>query len=131
MTFGELRTSWVAPEKNGTLLNIFCHPTNSASRTLSKHAQNIFGNTTYPANRTSLKKSIFGIRLVRQMEHLREPSKTSAKNQIIRKNLALPEKFSLADTLRARHVFLTHERRNARRAPVPYERLIRQMNHLR
>ena len=60
VTFGKLRTSWVIPEKNGTSGNIFGHSTNSANRALSKHPQNIFGNTTYPANRTSLKKSIFG-----------------------------------------------------------------------
>ena len=47
--------------------NFVEHPiSRSPTRALSKHALNILGNAT--SNRTSFKKSVFGIRLIRQIE---------------------------------------------------------------
>ena len=142
MTFEKLRTSWVTPEKNGTLWNIFGHPTAGFGKSnIVKACPNIFGNTTYPANRTSLKKSIIGNPTNSTnrtssvtFENLRKNPNDSEKSSTPR------EIYSHVDALRARHAFLPHERRNARRALAPYEplrgrlkeiRLIRQMNHLR
>ena len=47
-------------EKWNFVEHLRSYPANLANRALSKHAQNTFGNTTNPANRTSSKESIFG-----------------------------------------------------------------------